>query len=48
MKKKIKHNDAEPKNQEVGDVGERLKKLNQQGEQPRSNNPPDPQDQSPK
>lgn len=46
MTKKTKNDDAASKNEQVGNVGEKHKKLNQQGEQQRAPAPPDSKDKS--
>ncbi|WP_297844778.1 hypothetical protein [Pseudomonas sp.] len=46
MTQKTKRDDAGQKKPVVGDVGERHKKLNQQGEQPRPTTPPDSKEHS--
>ena len=46
MMQKKKRDDAAKNNEQVGDVGEKHKKLNQQGEQQRTPSPPDSKDKS--
>jgi hypothetical protein len=46
MTQKTKRDDDAQKKPGVGDVGERHKKLNQQGEQPRPPAPPDSKEHS--
>ncbi|MEB0041466.1 MULTISPECIES: hypothetical protein [unclassified Pseudomonas] len=46
MTQNTTRSDAAQTPKEVGDVGERNKKLNQEGEKPRPTTPPDPKDRS--